>query len=140
MKEKKTIYEKLWDMPMYAHFIIWFLVVYIAFGAVFYNVAVNPMRMFIGLAIMAGLLSTGVTCMLWLAKKAQEFYSILEGIEQRAKDATTSDELLIIRKELLKNWRKNSFDQNTGAESKKVLQIIDTRLIYEFKVKFDKPS
>lgn len=140
MKEKKTIFEKLWDMPMYAHFIIWFLVVYISFGAVFYNVAVNPMRMFIGLAVISGLLATGFTGMLWLAKKAQAFYSILQDIEKRAKDATTSDELLIIRKELLKHWKNNSFHQNTGIESKKVLQLIDTRLIYEFKIKFDKPS
>lgn len=140
MKEKKSIFIKLWDMPMYAHFIIWFVVVYVSFGAVFYNVAVNPMIMFIGLAIISVLLAMGFTAMLWLAKKAQEFYSILQDIEQRAKDATTSDELLIIRKELLKHWRKNSFHQNTGAESKKVLQIIDTRLIYEFKVKFEKPS
>ena len=130
----------MWESPLYIHFIVWFSIVFLLFSIGFWlpqsdNPNLNQTRAFIGVTISSILLSTAFTSMRWFAKKAEEYYIVLARIENEATNSTTSDELLKIRKVLLKHWRKNSFHRTTGAESERVLQMIDTRLTYEFKLK-----
>ncbi len=89
-----------------------------------------PMKMCLILSLAMGLIFTTLVS---LGKTSQEFYDRLRDFESAAHAATSSMQLRQIKKDLILFHEKSSSFKIQGEAVKRVMILINTRLIYEFK-------
>ena len=134
MNKEKGILEKLFDAPFYVHFIVWTLIMGVMFVVLLTLLggSINNMgvKVIISVSIMMGLM---VSFMNWTAKKSVKVWDSLSEIKDRAKKATTLDELLDIRKEIV-DFGSKCMHSEHYRERRAIVEFIDTRRRYEFKV------
>lgn len=105
MENKKTFLNRLFDKPLWFHFMIWFAFVYILFSilvlAFFKNEDIKISSFFIGSIVLSTLFSGMSTLMVLGLKQSDRLFSNLKIIEKEAESAKTPHELLKIRQNLI---------------------------------------
>lgn len=128
--KNKTIAERWYNLALYKHFIIFWVVAFILFGSVFALVIGIHVSFVILVALVISCVSTSIV---YLGKQLDTFYTELDIIETDARAAKTVEELFIARAALRVYWQHKSFNRVTGNACNKILSLIDNRLEFEFK-------
>lgn len=138
----EKIAEKLFNMPWWGHFLLWFFITSIIFyitvillgGEINIQPGASLYRGIIGLVSISAILTAMFTLINGMMKKSAKFYLGLEEIKKRTEDAKTAEELESIRSELLEYHSKKAFHNYHSQQCRIIIVKIDTRLKYEFKV------
>lgn len=132
---KKTFLNRLFDKPLWFHFMVWFAFVYILFSILvltfFKNEDIKISTFFIGSIGLSILFGGMAMLMVSGLKQSDRFFTTFGQLEIEAKDALTPHELLKVRQNLIDLYRQ--YPSYGQSQVNTLFTMIDTRLNYEFK-------